>query len=204
MAAKVGLTGGIGSGKSTAGKLFRDEGITVIDADQVARQVTVPGSRGLARIVERFGVAVVRDDGSLDRRALAERVFSDPSARRWLEGELHPVIRDEMNAQAESCEDRWCILEIPLLVESGRYREMDRNIVVQSGKEIRMQRLLDSRDIGRETIERIMSTQATDEQRLAVADYVIDNDGSFQSLATQVSVVTGKLNLAFNQVDDCR
>lgn len=193
MTARVGLTGGIGSGKSTAANLFAGHGIEVIDADQVARAVTAPGTPALDSITRKFGSEVLGPDGSLDRKALGGRVFSDASARRWLEQLLHPLIRECMDRRAADCDDPFCILEIPLLVESGRHHDMDCVVVVHCAREVRIRRLGASRGMTRAESERIMAQQATDEDRLAAADYIINNDGDLSALRRQVDEVYAEL-----------
>ena len=186
MAAKIGLTGGIGSGKSTVAELFKQLKVEVIDADSIAREITKPGSPALEEIVQRFGDKLLLPDGRLDRSGLAELVFSNEDQRRWLESLLHPEIRRRMDQSASNCPDPYCILEIPLLVESGRYRDMARTIVVHCPKEIRIERLKSSRGMTPSVAENIMNNQASDEERLAVADFVVNNAGELSDLDAQV------------------
>ena len=186
MAARIGLTGGIGSGKSSVSELFKKLGVEVIDADSVAREITVPGSPALLEIVDRFGEQVLRESGRLNREKLAEVVFSDDDQRSWLEALLHPEIRRRMDERASKCEDPYCIMEIPLLLESGRYRDMAMTIVVHCPRDIRMHRLEISRNMSAAQAESIMRNQARDEERLAIANFVIDNSGEFEDLEPQV------------------
>ena len=197
MAARVGLTGGIGSGKSTVAGLFADLGVAIIDADRVARSVTAPGSDALRAITDRFGPSVLQSDGGLDRKALGRLVFADTSQRQWLEELLHPLIRLEMDRQAADCAAPFCILEIPLLVETGRYREMDCVVVVHCPRATRKQRLQASRGMTPAEAERIMDQQATDEDRIAVADHVIDNDKDLATLEARVIDVHRALQQRF-------
>ena len=197
MAARVGLTGGIGSGKSTVAKLFADRGILVVDADVVARNVTRPGTRALATIVSRFGKGILKADGSLDREALGRKVFSSEDQRLWLENLLHPLIRREMDNRASNCTDPFCILEIPLLVETGRQQDMDCVIVVHCPREVRIVRLIESRGMSREDVEQVMDQQATDEERLKAADFVLNNDSDRETLASRFDRVLMDLQRRF-------
>lgn len=186
MAARIGLTGGIGSGKSSVAELFKQLRVEVIDADSIAREITKPGSPALEEIAQRFGKNILLPDGGLNRNSLADLVFSDEDQRRWLESLLHPEIRRRMDQSASNCPDPYCVLEIPLLVESGRYRDMARIIVVHCPKETRIERLKSFRDMPPSVAEKIMNNQASDEERLAVADFVVDNTGSLSDLEPQV------------------
>ena len=197
MAARVGLTGGIGSGKSTVAAMFAGHGVLVIDADQVARAVTSPGTDALDAISNRFGSGVLGSDGALDRKALGRVVFADPEERRWLEKLLHPLIRAEMDRQAVACEDPFCILEIPLLVETGRHAEMDCVVVVHCPRALRIKRLEVTRGMSPGDVEQIMAQQATDEERLAAADHVIHNDADMSTLQLRVDRVFGELENRF-------
>lgn len=186
MATKIGLTGGIGSGKTTVADCFRELGIGVIDADQVARNLTIPNTTQFDQIVQCFGDEVVDSDGQIDRKRLGRLVFSSAQKRKRLEAILHPPIRAEMYARARRDEQPYCILDIPLLVESGQYREMARVVVVDCRREVRIRRLRRQRNLSDAEIESVMRHQATDQQRLAVADDVIDNNGAIENIAAQV------------------
>lgn len=194
MARRVGLTGGVGSGKSTVAKLFSDRGIPVIDADQIARQVVLPGSEGLSQIIAHFGNQVLMDDGSLDRKALAEIVFADPQQRSWLEALLHPLIQIATDRQAIALEASWCVLEIPLLVETGRHLDMYRTIVVHCPEGLRIERLQRSRKMTVAQIQRVLDSQASDQQRLEIADFVVKNDGDPEQLPDQVDRIIEEIN----------
>lgn len=199
MAAAVGLSGGIGCGKSTVASLIANNDVLVLDADQVARTLTAPGSEALDKITNRFGIELLNVNGALDRKALRAIIFNDASQRQWLEQLLHPAIQASMAQAAEQCPQRFCMLEIPLLIETGRYRDMAQVVVVHCNKQIRIQRLIANRNIKRETIERIMASQANAQQRLAVADYVIDNSGQRQALAAQVADLIAYLKNHFRE-----
>ena len=186
MAAKVGLTGGIGSGKSTVADCFGELGVQVIDADRIARHLTEPGTAQFERIVECFGEDITDSRGRLDRKRLGRVVFGSPEKRKLLESILHPPIRAVMYDRARRDERPYCILDIPLLVESGQYREMARVVAVSCARDTRIRRLRLHRHLTRAEIEQIMEHQASEEQCLAVADDVIDNNGAVDDIAPRV------------------
>ena len=178
----VALTGGVASGKSTVERLFASRGIEFIDADHVAREVVAAGTAGLADIVEIFGTDVLSADGSLDRRAMRERVFADERARRQLEAIIHPRVREVLRQRASEVHSAYGMLVIPLLVESGDYAWVNRVLVVDVPREVQRERLLKRDGISRELAEAMLDAQASREQRLAVADDVIDNSADLESL----------------------
>jgi dephospho-CoA kinase len=183
----VGLTGGIGSGKSAVGRLFEQRGIAVIDTDAVAHQLTTPGGAAMPAIRAAFGDAVATADGALDRAAMRTIVFADPPARKRLEGILHPMIRDESERRLAGADSPYAILMVPLLVESGSYRERaDRVAVVDCDVETQIARVMQRNGLARAEVERILAAQATRAQRLEAADDVIDNDGSLADLEPQI------------------
>lgn len=186
MAARVGLTGGIGSGKTTVADCFGGLGVQVIDADRIARRMTEPGTAQFAQILECFGGEMADSEGRLDRKRLGRVVFGSPEKRKLLESILHPPIRKEMYARARRDAQRYCILDIPLLVESGQYREMERVVTVSCSRDLRIRRLRRHRHRERAEIERIMESQAGDRQRLAVADDVIDNNRAIGDIEPRV------------------
>lgn len=178
----VALTGGVASGKSTVERLFASRGIEIVDADHVAREVVAAGTAGLADIVEIFGTDVLSADGSLDRRAMRERVFADERARRQLEAIIHPRVREVLRQRASEVHSAYGMLVIPLLVESGDYAWVNRVLVVDVPREVQRERLLKRDGISRELAEAMLDAQASREQRLAVADDVIDNSADLESL----------------------
>ena len=183
---RIGLTGGIGSGKSTVSALLAARGAVVIDADRIAREVVEPGTPGLAAVVEAFGTAVLRADGSLDRPALAAVVFADPEARKRLDGIVHPLVRARAAELAGAArEDAVVVHDVPLLVETGQTGSYDVVLVVEADPDARVQRLV-QRGLTEEDARARIAAQATDEQRRAVADVVLDNDGTPAELAAQV------------------
>ncbi|MCP5149454.1 MAG: dephospho-CoA kinase [Chromatiales bacterium] len=197
----VGLTGGIGSGKSTVAERFEARGVAVIDADVVARAVVEPGEPGLAAAVSLLGADVVGADGRLDRAVVRSRVFREPELRRRLEAALHPLIRAEMERRLTTVTSRYAILAIPLLVESGSRARVDRILVVDCSRETQLARTLARDGSDRATVEGILAAQATRDDRLRVADDVIDNDGPLEALEPQVERLHG---LYLQIADDAR
>jgi dephospho-CoA kinase len=184
---RIGLTGGIGSGKSTVAALLAARGAVVVDADRIAREVVEPGTPGLAAVVGAFGPGVLTPDGALDRAALASVVFADPEARARLDGIVHPLVRaraQEVVAQADP--DAVVVQDVPLLVETGQAGQYDLVLVVEADLETRMARLA-QRGLGEDDARARIAAQATDEQRRAVADVVLDNSGDPDALAGQVA-----------------
>lgn len=185
----VALTGGIASGKSEVERRFAARGIEIIDADLVAREVIAIGTPGLNEITEAFGVEVLSADGSLDRKAMRERVFADGSARHRLESIIHPRVRATMQERAARVRSPYGVLVIPLFVESGEYTWVDRVLVVDVPREVQVRRLLARDGITAELAEAMLEAQATREQRLAIADDVIDNSASLDALDAVVETL---------------
>ena len=183
---RIGLTGGIGSGKSTVSRLLGEHGAVVVDADVIAREVVAPGTPGLAAIVEAFGPTVLAADGSLDRPGLAAVVFADPQARRRLDGIVHPLVRaraGELEAAAPA--DAVVVHDVPLLAETGQGSSYDLVVVVEADPAVRVARLV-QRGLTADDARARIAVQATDEQRRAIADVVLDNSGTPEQLAEQV------------------
>jgi dephospho-CoA kinase len=183
---KVGLTGGIGSGKSCVADLFAGLGAGVIDTDLIARELTEPGTSTLAQIVCDFGVEVLSPDGTLDRGGLRERVFRDRAARSRLESILHPRIRDLMLERAAKLHAPYAVLVVPLLFETGQEILMDRVLVVDCPKATQIQRVQRRNQLAPAEIARILASQVSRAERLARADDVIDNSGERVALEPQV------------------
>jgi len=186
----VGLTGGIGSGKSALAEMLRESGVPVIDADAIARRCVEPGTAGLASIVTRFGSDILLSDGSLDRAELARIVFSDATARRDLEEITHPCIRAEIDAQLASLRasaepPELAFVEHPLLVETGGHVRVDSVVVIEAPVAIRVERLVTGRGMTVEEALARISAQADDTQRRAVADHVLVNDGDLAAFRSQ-------------------
>ena len=183
---RIGLTGGIGSGKSTVARLLAERGAHVVDADVLAREAVSPGSPGLAAVVEAFGDGVLGSDGALDRPALAAVVFGNPTARATLDGIVHPLVRARaVELISAMPADAVVVQDIPLLVETGQAGSFDLVLVVESDPEIRVARLV-QRGLTEQDARARIAAQATDEQRRAVADVVLDNSGTPDALAAQV------------------
>ena len=183
----VALTGGIASGKSTVAEAFRQRGVPIFDADLVARDLVQPGQPALAEIAVAFGEAMLTPSGELDRRRMRERVFADIDERRRLESILHPKVREVLLAAAAACTDPYCVLVIPLLAEwHDDYAWVDRALVIDVPFETQIVRVMRRDSISRDAALRILSVQATREQRLALADDVIDNARPPEALRSAV------------------
>ena len=183
---RIGLTGGIGSGKSTVSRLLEQRGAVIVDADAIAREVVASGTPGLAAVVEAFGDGVVASDGSLDRPALAAVVFADPEARKRLDAIVHPLVRARATEVAAAAPaDAVVVNDVPLLVETGQAGSYDLVLVVEADPATRVARLV-QRGLTAEDARARMAAQATDEQRRAGADVVLDNRGTLEELEAQV------------------
>lgn len=183
----VGLTGGIGSGKSTVAKLFADKGVTVIDTDQLARDLTQLNQPAFKKIIEKFGTALLNEDGTLNRAALRKIVFADPEKRMWLEKLLHPLIRMEIKRQIKINHSPYCIVMIPLLLETKPNPLIQRILVVDATEEQQIERAHTRDKLSIEEIKTIMQSQVKRDQRLAAADDIIDNAGQLEGLTSQVN-----------------
>lgn len=186
----VGLTGGIASGKSVVSARFQALGAGVVDTDVGARVVVEPGQPGLDAIVAQFGERMLTPDGRLDRAALRALIFSDPEARRRLEAELHPRIRDWAKQQLAACGAAYCLLVVPLLVESGALLTLvDRVLVVDVPVSVQRQRLQHRDALSEEQVNATLAAQASREQRLAIADDVVENSGEPEALVAAVEAL---------------
>ncbi|OYW38805.1 MAG: dephospho-CoA kinase [Hydrogenophilales bacterium 12-61-10] len=184
----VGMTGGIGSGKSTVSDAFSALGVPVIDTDVIARELTAPGCVALEAIRATFGDAVMQADGALDRAALRHRVFADDDARRRLEAILHPAIRQQVEQRLARLTARYALLVIPLLVETRAYQDVVKRIlVVDCPEQTQVARVMSRNGLAREEVMTILAAQATRTERLAVADDVITNATSIDDLRAEVS-----------------
>lgn len=182
----IGLTGGLASGKSAVSDLFRRLGVPVVDADVVAREVVEPGEPALAEIVKEFGTEVLDADGRLDRRQLRERAFAAPRRRKHLERILHSRIRRRMDEQRLALRGPYCVLCIPLLLETKGTETVDRVLVVDAPEESQVERAMERDGSTRETIERIMRAQMSRSRRLEQADDIVRNDADLAHLQEQV------------------
>ena len=186
---RIGLTGGVASGKSEVAALFAARGATVIDTDQIARQVVEPGQPSFARLVEALGRGILGPDGRVDRRLLRRRIFEDVATRRIVEEVLHPAILAQLDRQAEAAPGPYQIHVIPLLAESGLRGRLDRILVVDCPEEQQIERLMCRDGESREDAMRALAAQATRAERLAIADDVIVNDGDLGQLEARVAVL---------------
>jgi dephospho-CoA kinase len=188
-ALRIGLTGGIASGKSAVADAFARRGVPIVDTDVIAREVVEPGQPALTEVAEAFGREVLGPDGRLDRRALRRLVFADPALRRRLEGILHPAIRAEMQRQAAATAGPYVVVAIPLLVENRLQQQVDRVLVVDCPPDVQLARLLARDGETPEGARAILAAQATRDERLAVADDVVVNDGSLADLDARVDAL---------------
>jgi dephospho-CoA kinase len=198
---RIGLTGGIGSGKSTVAGFLARRGAAIIDADAISRSLTAPGGRAMVDIARNFGDDMLSPDGAMDRQAMRERIFRDPQAKRQLEQIIHPLVSQITAEQAQAALQSGqsvLVFDVPLLVESGeRWRkQVDRVIVVDCDTETQKKRVMARSGLAREEVERIVAQQASRSQRLACADTVLFNQGlSFDDLDAQVARVAADFGL---------
>lgn len=188
MAFAVGLTGGIGSGKTTVANLFAAHGAGLVDADEISRRLTAQAQPAVAEIARKFGAQFIAADGSLDRARMRNLVFADAAARKDLEAILHPLVRQETTRQIVASTAPYVIVVVPLLIESGAYRgRMDRILVVDCVPEIQISRVIERSGLSRNEVLAIIATQASRRQRLNEADDVIHNDDGLEMLSAQVT-----------------
>ncbi|WP_345880482.1 dephospho-CoA kinase [Shewanella algae] len=188
----VGLTGGIGSGKTTVANLFAEQGIVLVDADIIAREVVAKGSDGLKQIGDKFGPQMLTPDGCLDRAALRELIFHHPQDREWLNALLHPMIRTRMQEQLEMAASPYVIMVVPLLFENGLNKLADRTLVVDISPKLQLQRTIERDMVSKEQVQNIINSQSDRQSRLDKADDVIDNQGEIDALQAQVLALHNK------------
>lgn len=193
MSALVGLTGGIGSGKSAAQRFFEELGVGCVDADVVAREVVMPGEPALVAIAEHFGADVLDNQGALNRALLRQRIFSDAEAKAWLEGLLHPLIRQRMMAQLDALSGPYRMLVAPLLFENGLDALCDASVLVDVPEALQVERVMARDGVDAEQARAIMASQMARAEKLARAGYVLDNSGSLEGLREQVFELHGVL-----------
>jgi len=183
----VGLTGGIGSGKSSVADLFVELGAVLVDTDAIAHELTGPGGAAMPALLAEFGAGIAGADGALDRGAMRQRAFANPAAREKLEAILHPLIRRLSDERCRAADSPYVILAVPLLVESGAYRERcDRIVVVDCPESLQIQRVMARNGLSAAEVEAIMAAQVSRSQRLAVADDVVLNNADLSGLRDQV------------------
>lgn len=193
----VAITGGIGSGKTTIANQFAALGIEVVDADLIAREVVAPGTPALAAIVNHFGAEMLTEQGLLDRRALRERIFSDPAAKSWLNALLHPIIRSEMLRQCAAVSSPYCLLVVPLLVENRLTELADRVLVIDVDEATQIERTCHRDGVSREQAQAILASQANRSERLAMADDVLDNQSGTTETIRERILALHETYLAF-------
>jgi len=186
----VGLTGGIGSGKTTITNMFAALGIDIIDADIIARQVVQPQSKALAAIAQHFGTEFIHQNGELNRALLRSEIFSKPESKQWLNSLLHPIIRQTLLTEIASSQSRYCILVAPLLLENELDKLVNTVLVVDISQELQLSRTLARDSSSKEEIQAIINSQISRESRLAAADHVIDNSNNdLSSVQQQVNTL---------------
>ncbi len=183
---KIGITGGIGSGKSTAAKYFAELGIEIIDADKIAHELTAINTPCANKIITHFGNKVLNKDGTLNRKYLRKIIYQDPKQKKWLEALLHPIIYAQMRARIKKVKSPYCVLIIPLLFETHAKNIVDRVLVIDSPEELQIERTLKREQISETELKKIFSAQISRTKRLAQADDIIYNDKSLHSLKRQV------------------
>lgn len=182
----IGLTGGIGSGKSTAARLFQERGIGCVDADDVARQVVAPGMPALAAIAGHFGPQVIDHCGQLDRSALRQRIFADPAAKQWLEQLLHPAIRQQLFQQLPLLAGPYNILVAPLLLENKLHQYTDRVLLIDVAESTQLQRTQARDQASEAQVKAIIASQFSRQQKRDLADDIVDNNGTLPQLIAQI------------------
>jgi dephospho-CoA kinase len=201
MAIIIGLSGGIASGKTTVANLFNEHfSINIIDADIVAREVVALGSEGLKQIVNHFGEVILLTDGTLNRSQLREKIFSDPNEKQWLNDLLHPMIRDKIDSDLSKVTSPYALLVVPLLIENQMQSMTDRILIIDVPTEVQIERTMRRDNVSKEQVTAILKSQASREQRLAVADDVIENHTKNQELLPQITDLHQKY-LAISAVD---
>jgi dephospho-CoA kinase len=182
---KIGMTGGVGCGKSTVAELFAAKGVPVLDADVIARALVEPGQPALSAIVAHFGCALLKE-GRLDRDALRERIYADPDAKIRLEAILHPLVYQALAEQAGQLQAPYCVFAIPLLIETGQQAFVDRILLVDCPPELQYERVRRRDGLSDAAIKSIIQAQASREEKLSAADDVIENTGAVEQLQKQV------------------
>lgn len=185
----IGLTGTIGSGKSTVAQLFQTLGIDIISADKISRSLTIPGQPALEEIRQHFGADITNKEGELDRRKLRKLIFTNPTERQWLENLLHPLIRQGIEAKINKAKGPYLIIEIPLLLSRENYPYLNRILLVIAEPETQIQRIMTRDKITREQAIKMLDTQPANQLRINLADDLIHNQGSLEELTQQVETL---------------
>jgi len=182
----VGITGGIGSGKSAVTELLEQQGITIVDADIVARQVVEPGTPALKEIERHFGTSVINQEDGLDRQKLRAIVFDNPQERKWLEALLHPLIREEILLQLSQSNSHYTALSSPLLLETDQHELVDKIVVVDVSEQVQIQRTMKRDNNSSDQVKAIIAAQKNREERIQSAHYIINNDADLKTLQEKV------------------
>lgn len=185
----VGVTGGIGSGKTTVTNLFQQHGIVIVDADVIARHIMDKGGEALRAVVQRYGDKALLDDGNLNRAWLRERIFKHPEDKQWLNDLTHPLIRDQILSQLQQAKSDYVILSAPLLIENRLTKLCDRVLVVDVSEATQLERTQQRDDVSEDQVQAIINAQASREQRLQAADNIIHNEGDEAELTSQVETL---------------
>jgi dephospho-CoA kinase len=185
----IGLTGGIGSGKSTVAERFRELGIEIIDADLIAREVVEPGQSALQSIADHFGEDIIDENGELKRSKLRELIFDDSNERTWLEQLLHPLINAIIHQRSDNCKSAYCLIMSPILLETNQKDMVDRVLVVDVSQATQIERTLNRDGSSQQTIEAIIASQISREKRLAAADDVLENEKDSMHLKKSVDAL---------------
>ncbi len=200
MSLVIGLTGGIASGKTTVANMFHEQfNIDIVDADIVAREVVKPGSDGLKAIAKHFGNDIINATGCLDRAKLREIVFSSPEEKNWLNALLHPMIKLKIHQDLNNATSPYCLLVIPLLIESGWQSLCDRILVVDVNEKTQIERTINRDQVSQNQVKNILAAQASREQRLAIADDIIENNSTCEQLLPQVTQLHKKYLAILNE-----
>jgi len=190
---RIGLTGGIGSGKSVATAIFHELGAAIVDTDQISHELTAPAGAAIAAIADRFGACYLAPDGSLDRGKMRRLVFSDPQSKRALEAILHPLIRETAKRQIAAVSQPYVLVVVPLLLETGAYSDMiDRVLVVDCDENLQIARAMKRSQLTADEVGVILAAQSSRKQRLALADDVLRNDSDIASLRHQIEALHAK------------